>query len=98
MLKLDRIIQLVRLNAEMAPIAVNDFGEQEGGSPNTTAKVWAQRTITSGRSFFRSDGRTERPKSYITGVIFHSSERRYHSADIQRSHRCRPTSVVDSIG
>ena len=75
MLKLDRIIQLVRLNAEMAPIAVNDFGEQEGGSPDTTAKVWAQRTITSGGSFFRSDGRTSGQNIILaTFIIRHRTD------------------------
>ena len=57
MLKMDRLITLTRLNTEEAPISTNNFGETEG-SPNTTARVWAQRTIVSGGSFFRSDGRT----------------------------------------
>ena len=29
MLKLDRLVTLTRLNAELAPITVNEFGEQE---------------------------------------------------------------------
>ena len=56
-LKLDRLITLTRLNSELAPITVNDFGELAGGSPNTSVKVWARREITSGGEYFRSDGR-----------------------------------------
>ena len=58
MLKLDRLITLTGLNAELLPITVNDFGEQEGGSPDTTARVWARREILGGGEYFRSDGRT----------------------------------------
>ena len=69
MLKLDRLIQLVRLNAELTPPAVNNFGETELGSPDTTARVWAQRTITSGGSFFRADGRTSGQNIILASFI-----------------------------
>ena len=43
MLKLDRLITLTRLNAELLHHrTVNEYGELDGGSPDTTVTVWAQ--------------------------------------------------------
>ena len=69
MLKMDRLVTLTRLNSELAPITVNNYGEQEGGSPNTSARVWAQRTITSGGSFFRSDSRNSGQNLLLASFI-----------------------------
>ena len=76
MLKLDRLIQLVRLNTEEVPIGEpNNYGEQEGGSPNTTAKVWARREITGGGQYFRSDGRNSGQNILLaTFTIRHRSD------------------------
>ena len=71
MLKLDRLITLTRLNAELLPIEYDEYGELAGGSPNTSVKVWARREITSGGELFRSDGRTS-GQNLIPGQLHHS--------------------------
>ena len=76
MLKLDRLIELVRLNAELATPTVNNFGETELGSPNTSAVVWARREITSGGEYFRSDGRNSGQNLILASFIIR------HRADV----------------
>ena len=76
MLKLDRLITLTRLNSELAPIEYDNFGELAGGSPNTTARVWAQRTIVSGGELFRSDGRVSGQNLLLASFVIR------HRADL----------------
>ena len=68
-LKLDRLIQLTRLNSELLPIEYDEYGELAGGSPNTSVKVWARREITSGGELFRSDGLTSGQNLLLASFI-----------------------------